>query len=86
MEANGLLWFYNYKLRSVKIAASMFRQNPLYALLATILPTPPFLPGVGTPFSDNFFTKGLEGALPGSIGPGMLLHVPTMNPIGAMIF
>ena len=82
LENVGLLWFYNYKIRSVKIALSMIRENPLQVLLAGILPMPhiPGLAGVGTPVGDNLFSKGLDGTLGYSVGWGMGFRAPSLNP------
>jgi hypothetical protein len=85
LEGLGLLWFYNYKLRALKIAASMVRENPLHALLTGLLPTPSFLPGVGTPLGDNFLSKGIEHGLAGSVGPGMLFRAAKMNPVAHVL-
>ena len=49
LEGIGLLWFYNYKLRSVKVAMDMIRNNPVQVLLASVMPMP--FQGVGTPLS-----------------------------------
>lgn len=78
LESMGLLWFYHFKIRSVKIALSMIRNNPVHALLGAALPTP--ISSVGTPLGDNLFTKGLEGTLGYSIGPGMAIGSYRLNP------
>jgi hypothetical protein len=80
LEANGLLWFYHFKIRAAKIALSTIRNNPVHALLANVLPSPPGLGSVGTPLTDNLFTKGLEGTLGHSIGPGMGFGAFRLNP------
>lgn len=80
LESMGLMWFWNYKLRSVKVAADMIRNNPLHALLANMAPVPSFLGSVGTPMTDNFFTVLADGSLGHSIGPGQALNAYTMNP------
>jgi hypothetical protein len=83
LENMGLLWFYNFKIRSAKIALSMIRNNPAHAILAGLTPAPD---GVGTPLGDNIFSKGLSGALGGSIGIGMGLRAPTMYPVMQVLF
>lgn len=80
LENNGLLWFYNFKLRIVKIALSTIRNNPVHALLATVAPVPTAFGSVGMPTSDNFFTKLLEGTLGNSVGPGQALDSISLNP------
>lgn len=80
MEQVGLLWFYNFKLRSTKVAASMLRNNPVHALVTSLLPVPDVFGPVGSPIEDNFLTKAMGGTLGYSIGPGMGLRAPSMNP------
>ncbi len=76
LEDSGLLWFYNYKLRSVKIAARLIRDNPLNALLSAVL-----VPGtVGGVVSDNAITKVVEGSIYGSMGIDTGLRGAFMNP------
>ena len=77
LENSGLLWFYNYKIRTVKVALSVLRNNPLHALLAMSVPMPN---GIGTVETDNLFSVALEGNLPYSIGPGMAIHAINLNP------
>lgn len=80
LEDIGLLWFYNFKIRSTKVALSMLRNNPLHTLLATNLPVPDFLGSTGTPVQDNVLTKALTGSLQYSVGTGMGLRAPGLNP------
>ena len=76
VEDLGLAWFYNYKLRISKTAFRMLRKDPLrVALLAGM-----GLPGMELPVTENVFTKGIEGSLGFSLGPGMLFNAPGMNP------
>jgi hypothetical protein len=80
LEEMGMLWFYNFKLRSTKVAVSIMRNNPVHALLSSLVPVPFGLGPIGSPIEDNFMTKALEGTLDYSIGPGMGISAPTMNP------
>lgn len=81
LENYGLAWFYNYKLRIAKTAFSMIRKDPLrVALLAGM-----GLPGMELPVTENVFTKGIEGTLGYSLGPGMLFNAPGMNPWSAAL-
>lgn len=80
MESMGLLWFYNFKIRSVKVALSMVRNNPVHALLATLTPSPTVLGNVGLPTEDNLITKLMDGSLWRSIGPGQGFHAASLNP------
>jgi hypothetical protein len=65
-ESMGLTWFWAYKIRSMKVALNMVRQNPLRALLmsngAEYLPDMPGV-SVGSPMSDNMGNVFLEGRL-----------------------
>lgn len=80
LENYGLLWFYNFKIRSVKVALGMIRNNPVHALLSMMIPYPDMVGSVGLPVEDNLITLGLEGNLPWSMGPGMGLNSPLLNP------
>lgn len=79
LENYGLLWFYNYKLRSVKAATYMLRHKPLASLLSLAVPTDLFFGTIGTPLTENVFSK-LED-LSQSIGPNMGFRAPEMHPI-----
>jgi len=84
MESIGLLWFYNFKIRSTKVALSMIRNNPVHTLLASTLPA--VVPGLttfgapGLPIYDNIAWKAITGTLGGSIGPGQGLRAASLNP------
>lgn len=80
MESMGLLWFYNFKIRSAKVAMSMIRNNPVHALIAGMAPTPTMFGNVGLPIEDNIFSVLAEGKLGMSIGPAMGMRAPTLNP------
>lgn len=79
LENYGLLWFYNYKLRSVKAATYMLRHKPLASLLSLAVPTDLFFGTIGTPLTENVFSK-LED-LSQSIGPNMGFRAPSMHPM-----
>ncbi|MFP3645220.1 hypothetical protein [Paraburkholderia sp. SIMBA_054] len=80
LESMGLLWFYNFKIRSTKVALSMIRNNPVHALLAAAAPAPTFLGSIGSPLTDNVFTKLADGQLNFSLGFGQVFHAPMLNP------
>lgn len=80
LESIGALWFYNFKIRSVKIALRTIRRNPLRALLLSAAPVLPIVGSIGSPLQDNFFSVLADGGLGHSIGPGMGLHAPFLNP------
>ncbi|QXV74841.1 virion RNA polymerase protein [Rhizobium phage RHEph24] len=80
LESIGVLWFWNFKVRSVKIALRTIRRNPLRALLLTTTPVLPIVGSLGSPMEDNFFSVLADGKLGYSIGPGMGLNSPWLNP------
>ena len=82
LENNGLLWFYNFKIRSVKVAASIIRNNPLHALLAIGGADAVGLDqiGLGTPVQDNLLAVVGDGRLGYSMGLGQGLHALSLNP------
>jgi hypothetical protein len=81
LESVGLLWFYNFKLRSIKEGAYMLRHHPLKSLL--LMAMPPAVPGlgdIGSPTTDNFLALLADGKLGYSVGPSMGLHSFSLNP------
>lgn len=86
LESVGLMWFYNFKIRSAKIGLSMIRNNPLHALLAGLTPVPAFLGSVGSPITDNIFSQIAEGSVGHSIGLGQLLSAPMLHPLENALF
>lgn len=86
LESIGLLWFYNFKIRSAKVALSMLRNNPFHTLVAGLTPVPDFLGSVGSPITDNLFSKAVEGGLGHSMGLDQLLSAPMMHPLDNMLF
>ena len=80
LESMGLLWFYHFKLRSIKVAMSMIRNNPLHTLMVGLIPAPSFLGSVGLPVTDNALAIAAEGKLGWSVGPMMGVHAHAMNP------
>lgn len=81
LENIGAIWFYNFKLRTSRVALSMLRHNPLHALLFL---NAPITDGLGSPLTDNIFSKVLSGGILGSIGPGMGLDFFLKNMWGQM--
>lgn len=82
-ESMGGTWFWNYKLRILKVAHRTMRDRPARALLGMLAsPLVPDVMGVsvGTPFQDNFLSVTADGRLPYSMGTGMLFHAPDLNP------
>lgn len=83
LEAMGLLWFYNFKIRSAKVGLSIIRNNPLHALMAATVPAPS---SIGSPITDNLFGLAVEGRLGYSIGLDQLIGAPMMHPLDNMLF
>ncbi len=80
-ESIGLIWFQHFKVRSMKVALNMIRENPLRALLFSIgTPMNPVGMDVGSPLTDNLVSVTADGRLPYSIGYGMLWRAPSLNP------
>lgn len=80
MESVGLMWFYNFKIRSAKIAVSMIRNNPVHATMAMLAPTPTMFGNVGLPIQDNIFSIAAQGNLGYSWGFGQGLRAHNLNP------
>lgn len=80
MESMGLMWFYNFKIRSAKVAVSMIRNNPVHSLIATVVPAPTMFGNVGLPIQDNMFSLMADGRLDYSFGFGQGLRAPSLNP------
>lgn len=80
MESIGLMWFYNFKIRSAKVAVSMIRNNPVHAAMAMLAPTPTMFGNVGLPIQDNIFSIAAQGNLGYSFGFGQGLRAHNLNP------
>lgn len=80
MESVGLMWFYNFKIRSAKIAVSMIRNNPVHAAMAMLAPTPTMFGNVGLPIQDNIFSIAAQDNLGYSWGFGQGLRAHNLNP------
>lgn len=80
MESVGLMWFYNFKIRSAKVAVSMIRNNPVHAAIAMLAPTPTMFGNVGLPIQDNIFSIAAQGNLGYSFGFGQGLRAHNLNP------
>lgn len=77
LENMGLLWFYHFKLRAMKVAMSTLRNNPLNLLLSSLVPAPDM---VGSPVTDNVLAVWADGKLGYSMGPLMGVHAHALNP------
>lgn len=84
LENIGLLWFYNFKIRSAKVALSMIRNNPVHSLMALAVPMP--IRGTGLPLTDNLWYSLFENKLGWSTGFGMAVRAPSLLPIHQFIW
>jgi len=78
LESNGLLWFWNYKLRIMKVAGKMMRDRPVHSLLAMGSVGPQS--GVDTVWSGSLAGNIADGSWDYSVGPMMGIQSMTMNP------
>jgi hypothetical protein len=76
----GLTWFWNYKIRAMKIALATVRNNPLNLLLASLVPVPDMFGSIGTPVGDNMGTVLFDGRIGWSTGVDQALNAHTLNP------
>ncbi|MNR64269.1 hypothetical protein D3C85_1868600 [compost metagenome] len=58
----------------------MIRNNPVHALLASLVPAPTLFGSVGSPITDNVFSKLADGSLDYSVGPSQGLESMMLNP------
>lgn len=81
LESVGLMWFWHFKLRAMKIANRTLRRNPVRALMfMNFAPNLPVIGSIGSPLTDNMATVLNDGRLGYSIGPGQGLAAPFLNP------
>lgn len=80
VESIGLLWFWNFKIRSAKVGLSMLRNNPLHSILAMAAPAPTIFGNTGIPIEDNIVAKLADGTLDYSMGMGQAFRAPMLNP------
>jgi hypothetical protein len=75
LESMGATWFLTFKIRSMKVALQMIRDNPVRSLAMMNVV------GIESgPITDNVLSKLAEGTLPYSLGWDMLWDAPGMNP------
>lgn len=78
LETMGLMWFYNYKLRILKIAAKTLRERPVSALTLGLGVAPPL--DVDTVLGSNLVTTVTGGNMGYTLGWGMGLDAGHLNP------
>ena len=84
LESIGLLWFYNFKIRSSKVAVSMIRNNPVHSLISMSLPLP--ISGIGTSLEDNLWAALYDGRASNSVGFGMAFRAPGLLPLNNLLW
>lgn len=85
LENIGVAWFWNYKLRILKVALSQLRRNPLQSLLALSLPQQIPVGNIGVPITDNFLTQAWERLEIPGVGTDQLLNSPFKLPMFALV-
>ncbi len=85
LERYGLLWFYNYKIRSLKVGLNILRNNPVHGFMAQYMLNSSPISGTGTPVTDNVLMKGLNGTLPFTVGPEMVMRGAVMHPAASLL-
>ena len=81
LENNGMMWFWNFKLRAAKVALSVLRNNPVHMFLAHLAPVPDFLGlDVGTVSTDNFVSILADNKEGYSLGLDQGLRAHLLNP------
>jgi len=75
LESIGATWFLSFKIRSMKIALQMMRDNPVRSM--TMIGVLGLDSG---PVTDNLANKLLEGTFGYSLGLDMLWDAPSINP------
>jgi hypothetical protein len=75
LEASGLTWFMSYKIRVMKVAGQMLRENPARALVTSSLGDIG-----GTPMDSNLLSKIADGTIDYSLGFGQALSALELHP------
>lgn len=75
MESMGITWFLTFKIRIMKIALQMMRENPVRSLLVANT-----VGDLGSPVADNLASVIAQDRLDYSLGWDMLFGSPELNP------
>lgn len=78
LESMGLIWFFNYKIRIMKIVAKMIRENPLNSLLYSTGSN--VLGDIDTVFDGSLAGTVMDGSVGYAVGPGMGIPPWQLNP------
>lgn len=79
LENFGLLWFPRFKIGATKIAIQMIRDNPIRALMGTMMVAN--FDFLGSPVSDNLGSSIIDGRFDNAVGIGMGLRAPSLHPV-----
>lgn len=82
LESYGLLWFWPFKLRSIKTVVSLVRNNPLHAFMTGLIPG---VSEIGTPVDDNMISLLQDGRWKYSVNPLSATRGLEMLPIMQVI-
>lgn len=79
LESHGLLWFFNYKLRIMKIAVKLLRERPVTALFmfGGVGPST----GIDTVADGSLAGTMWDGSASYAIGPQMGINAPGLHPV-----
>jgi hypothetical protein len=83
LENFGLAWFHNFKIRSLKPAVKAIRDNPLRAVMGTLMVEQ--FSFLGSPITDNVAATIVDGRFENSLGLGVGLRAPSLNPWYALV-
>lgn len=75
-ESMGLIWFPKFKIRGIKVAASLMRNNPLHTFLSSLVPGSY---EAGTVMDDNGLKLFFDGRLDNAFGIGNALRALDLN-------
>lgn len=82
LESMGLMWFWNYKIRIMKVLTKTMRERPLSSLLLMGQGGPTI--GVDSIWDGSLLGNAVDGSLEYSISPEMGFNAPAMNPFWAV--
>lgn len=82
LESMGLMWFWNYKIRIMKVLGRMMRDRPLNSLVMMGGASP--LTGIDSVWDGSAMGGILDGRAEFAIGPEMGFRSPTLHPVLGM--
>lgn len=82
LESTGLLWFWNYKLRIMKVAARTLRDRPINSLFSTEGGAPAM--DIQSVWDGSLPGTAVKGRLDYLVGPEMGFNAPFMHPLAVL--